>query len=118
MNPRLYISFSVELINYDVIMHTCFENYSKFVMCHDRLLSFIELLSSERDTENIISDLYFDEESDCSEENTSDNKDFRSTILQPLQFEPKHEKKERVVIRAIRNYRGSRSQIFLKIGVL
>ena len=31
-----------------------------------------------------MSDLYFNEESDYSEENTSDNEDFRSTILQPV----------------------------------
>ena len=36
-----------------------------------------------------MSDLYFNEESDYSEENKKDNEDFRSTILQPFQFEPK-----------------------------
>ena len=35
-----------------------------------------------------MSDLSFNEESDYSEENISDNEDFRSTILQPLQFQP------------------------------
>ena len=35
-----------------------------------------------------MSDLYFNAESDYSEENTSDNEHFRSTILQPFQFEP------------------------------
>ena len=39
-----------------------------------------------------MSDLYFNEESDYSEENTSDNEDFRSTILQPVQFEPEQKK--------------------------
>ena len=34
----------------------------------------------------------FHEESDYSEENTSKNEDFRSTILQPFQFEPKEKK--------------------------
>ena len=32
------------------------------------------------------------EESDYSEENTSDDEDFRSTILQPFQFEPEQKK--------------------------
>ena len=35
-------------------------------------------------TENTVSDLYFNEESDYSEENTSDNEDFHFTILQPF----------------------------------
>ena len=47
-----------------------------------------------------MSDLCFNEESD-SEENTSDNEDFRSTILQSFQFEPEQKKKKRVVIRAM-----------------
>ena len=34
-----------------------------------------------------MSDLYFNEESDYSEEYTNDNEDFRSTILQPFQFD-------------------------------
>ena len=38
-----------------------------------------------------MSDLYFNEESDYSEENTSDNEAFSSTIHQPFQFE--HEQK-------------------------
>ena len=37
-------------------------------------------------------DLYFNEQSDYSEKNTSDNKDFRSTIFQPFQFEPEQKK--------------------------
>ena len=37
-------------------------------------------------------DLYFNEESDYSEENTSDTEDFRSTILQPYQFESEQKK--------------------------
>ena len=32
------------------------------------------------------------EESDYSEENASDDEDFRSTILQPFQFEPEQKK--------------------------
>ena len=43
-------------------------------------------------------DLYFNEESDYSEENTSDTEHFRSTILQPYQFESK----KRVLMRAVR----------------
>ena len=41
-----------------------------------------------------MSDLYFNKESDYSEKNTNDNEVFRSTILQPFQFEP--EQKENV----------------------
>ena len=41
-----------------------------------------------------MSDLYLNEESDYSEENTSDNEDFRSAIFQPFQFEPKQKKKK------------------------
>ena len=37
-------------------------------------------------------DLHFSEECDYSEENTSDNEGFRSTILQPFQFEPEQKK--------------------------
>ena len=40
--------------------------------------------NDERNTENMMSDLYFNEESDYSEENISNNKDFCSTILQPF----------------------------------
>ena len=40
-----------------------------------------------------MTDLYFNEESDYYEENTSDNEDFRSSILQPYQFELKQTKK-------------------------
>ena len=40
-----------------------------------------------------MSDLCFNEESDYSEENTSDNEDYRSAIFQPFQFEPKQKKK-------------------------
>ena len=48
-----------------------------------------------------MSDLYLTEENDCCEENTSDNEDFHSTILQPFQFEPE-QKKKIVVMRALR----------------
>ena len=47
-----------------------------------------------------MSDLYFNEESDYSEENTSCNEDLRSTILQPFQFEPGQ--KKLVLMRAMR----------------
>ena len=58
-----------------------------------------ELLETCRNNENTMSDLYFNEKSHCSEENTSDNEDFHSTILQPFQFE--REQKKRVIMRAI-----------------
>ena len=38
--------------------------------------------NDERNTENMMSDLYFNEESDYPEENTSDNENFCCTILQ------------------------------------
>ena len=52
-------------------------------------------------SENTMSDLSLKEESACSEKNTSDNEDFRTTILQPFQFEPE-QKKTRSVMRAMR----------------
>ena len=45
-------------------------------------------------------DLYFHKESDYSEKNTSENEDFRSTILQPFQFET--EQKKSALMRAMR----------------
>ena len=42
---------------------------------------FIKFRSSERNTENTMSNLYFNEEGDYSEENIIDNNVFRSTIL-------------------------------------
>ena len=48
-----------------------------------------------------MTDLYFNEESDYYQENTSDNEDFCSSILQPYQFELKQTKKI-VVMRAMR----------------
>ena len=47
-----------------------------------------------------MSHLYFNEENDYSDENTCDNEVFRSSILQPVQFEP--EQKISVVLRAMR----------------
>ena len=76
-------------------MNICFENYLKLVMkwlfykwicC--LFSSFIKFWSSERKTENTTSDLYFNEETDYSKENTSENEDINSAILQLLQFEP------------------------------
>ena len=40
-----------------------------------------------------MSDSYFNEESDYSEENICDNKVFRSTVLQPFQFASEQKKK-------------------------
>ena len=48
-----------------------------------------------------MSSLYFNEGNNYSEENTCDNKVFRSTILQPFQFEPE-QKKKHAVMRAMR----------------
>ena len=64
-------------------------------------------------------DLYFNKESDYSEENISDKEDFRSAILQFFQFEPEQKKTcgneshEKETTEAV-----SSSQIFWKIGVL
>ena len=55
--------------------------------CHDRFSSFIKFCSSKRNIENTISDLYFNENNHYFEEDTCDNVDFHSTILQPFQFE-------------------------------
>ena len=54
---------------------------------------FIKFWSSQRNTENMMPDLYFNEENDYSEENTKENEDFRSTILQPFVFEPEQKSK-------------------------
>ena len=55
---------------------------------------------AKKNTENTMSNLYFNEESDYSEENTSDSEDCRFTILQPFQVAPKEEK--RMVMTAMR----------------
>ena len=60
--------------------------------CYDRFSSFNTFWSSERNTEITISDLYFSEEKDYFEQNTSDNENLRSTILQPFQFWPEQKK--------------------------
>ena len=41
--------------------------------CYDRFSSFIKLWFSKRNNENAMSNLYFNEESDYSELNTSDD---------------------------------------------
>ena len=50
------------------------------------------MINPERNTENTMSDLYCNEESDYSVENISDNEVFRSTIFQLFQFEPEQKK--------------------------
>ena len=86
MNPCFYILFFIDK-SMTWTMTTCFENYWKIV-CYDRFWSFIKFWSREINTDNTMSDLYFNEESNYSEENTSDNEDFHPTILQLFQFEP------------------------------
>ena len=56
--------------------------------CYNRFSSFVKSWFSERNTENTLSDLYYNEQRDYSVENTSDNEEFHSNILQPFQFEP------------------------------
>ena len=92
MNPRLYIFFWLinpwrkkwtYVLKYDVnLLNKCFDHFS----------NLIKFWFSERNTENAMSDIYFNGEIDYSEENTSDNEDFRSTIFQRLQFEPEQKK--------------------------
>ena len=55
-------------------------------------MNFLKFWSSERNTENTMSHLYFNKESDYSVENTSDNEGFGPSILQPFQFTPEQEK--------------------------
>ena len=50
-------------------------------MLYDSFSSFIKFWSTERNTENTMLDLCFNEEKDYSEENASDIEDFCSTIL-------------------------------------
>ena len=48
---------------------------------HDPFSGFIKFWSSERNTENTMSNLYFNEEQgEKSEENTSDNEDFHHSL--------------------------------------
>ena len=65
------------------------------ILVYDRFSNFIRFRVTERSTENTISGLYFNEECDYFEENTSDNQVFRYTILQPFQFEPELKKNVR-----------------------
>ena len=46
---------------------------------HDRF-SGIKFWSSDRNTANTVSNLYFNEDSDYSKENTCENEFFRSTV--------------------------------------
>ena len=62
------------------------------MLCYDRFSSFTKFWSSDRNTENTISALYFKEQSNYSEEQASDNEYFRSTILELFQFEPEQKK--------------------------
>ena len=61
-------------------------------LLYDRFSSFIKFLFSERNNENKMSYLFFNEESDYSKENISGNEDLRSTISQSFQFEPEQKK--------------------------
>ena len=60
--------------------------------CYDPFKNFIKFWSSERNTENEMSHLYFNKENDYSVENTNENEDLHSTILYSFQFEPKQKK--------------------------
>ena len=60
--------------------------------CYDGFPSLIKIWFSERNAENMMSDLYFNEENDYSEKNTSDNEDFCFTILQQFPSEPEQKK--------------------------
>ena len=74
-------------------MNIFFKNYLELFICYDRFLSFIKFLSIKRDTENTMSDLYFNEERKwLFWIITSDNGPFHSTILQPFQLEPEQKK--------------------------
>ena len=57
------------------ILETC------YVWMYDHFSGFIKFWPSERNTENTMSHLYFNEESDYSEENTCDSEVFRSNIF-------------------------------------
>ena len=65
-------------------MNICFEGElweTCYVWMYDRFSGFIKLWSSERNAGSTMSHLYFNEESDCSEENACDNQVFRPTIF-------------------------------------
>ena len=49
--------------------------------CYDRFSSFIKFWSSERNIQNTMPDLCFNEENDYSEGTKSENEDFCFTIL-------------------------------------
>ena len=77
------------------------------ILVYDHFSNFIRFRFTERSTENTISNLYFNEECDYFEENTTGNQVFRYTILQPFQFEP--ELKKNV-------WKGFYKNLFLKIS--
>ena len=80
-------AFEKQLNNYEkmkYVAHTYTNKRECSIRECDCFSSFIEFCSSERNTENTMSDLYFNEESNYSEEKLSDSEDFRSTILQPF----------------------------------
>ena len=73
----------------------------------------------KRNTEITISDLYSNEERDYSDENTSENEKFRSTILQLFQF--RSQQKKLVIMRARRkklNIRSADDLLHIRIGNL
>ena len=75
--------------------------------------------SCEGNTENTMSHLYFNEGSDYSEGNTCGSKVFRSTTLQPFQFEP--EQIMHVVIKAMRKkhiHASAADLLHIRIGNL
>ena len=59
---------------------------------HDYFPSLVKFWPSERNTENTVSDLYFNEENGYSEENTSGNEGFCSITLQPFLFDAEQKK--------------------------
>ena len=49
---------------------------------YDRVSGFNKFWSSEKNTENMMSHLYFNEESDYPEQSICDSEDFCTTVLQ------------------------------------
>ena len=94
-------------------MNIYFKNYHRFS-------GFIKFWSSERNKENTMQHLHFNEKSVNSEENTSDNEDFCSTILQLFQFDSEEEKKcgNEAFVCCQCFLRSSCSEILFKKGVL
>ena len=69
---------------------------------YDRFSNFIKFWSSERNTKTTLSDLYFTEESDYSEENASENTSGLSLHHSSTIYSLSLNKKKRVVMRAMR----------------